>query len=53
MPVDTYIFVYACGQCGAILSPKPGDCCVFCSYGEHTCPPKQQRLCQASTVYEG
>ena len=27
--------------CGARLKPKPGDCCVFCSYGSVPCPPIQ------------
>ena len=26
---------------GAALRPKPGDCCVFCSYGSVPCPPVQ------------
>ena len=30
----------------APLRPKPGDCCVFCSYGTVKCPPiQQQRGC--------
>ena len=24
--------------CGALLRPKPGDCCVFCSFGTVPCP---------------
>jgi hypothetical protein len=24
-----------------MLRPKPGDCCVFCSYGSVPCPPIQ------------
>jgi hypothetical protein len=24
-----------------LLKPKPGDCCVFCSYGSVACPPVQ------------
>jgi uncharacterized protein (DUF4415 family) len=27
---------------GALLKPKPGDCCVFCSYGDVPCPPIQE-----------
>jgi hypothetical protein len=26
------------------LSPKAGDCCVFCSYGSVPCPPVQQGM---------
>ena len=29
-------------SCGALLKPKPGDCCVFCSYGDVPCPPIQE-----------
>ena len=29
MPADACQFFYTCTGCGAILKPKPGDCCVF------------------------
>lgn len=41
MPVDACQFHYECSGCGALLRPKPGDCCVFCSYGSVKCPPVQ------------
>jgi MerC mercury resistance protein len=41
MPTNACLFFYECSQCGAILKPKPGDCCVFCSYGSVPCPPIQ------------
>lgn len=41
MPTDSCRFFYTCGGCGATLRPKAGDCCVFCSFSEHVCPPKQ------------
>jgi len=41
MPANACWYVYTCGHCGAILRPRPGDCCVFCSYGTVPCPPKQ------------
>ena len=41
MPTDSCLFFHPCAGCGALLSPKPGDCCVFCSYGSAKCPPKQ------------
>jgi len=41
MPTDACQFFYVCKACGARLKPKPGDCCVFCSYGSVPCPPKQ------------
>lgn len=42
MPVDACQFFYECPQCGEVLRPKPGDCCVFCSYGTAPCPSMQQ-----------
>jgi len=41
MPADACQFFYECSSCGAMLRPKPGDCCVFCSYGDVACPPIQ------------
>ncbi|MDX1479216.1 MAG: GDCCVxC domain-containing (seleno)protein [Saprospiraceae bacterium] len=42
MPVDACQYFYECEHCHAVLKPKPGDCCVFCSYGSVPCPPIQQ-----------
>lgn len=42
MPVDACRFFYECPGCRAVLKPKQGDCCVFCSYGSVPCPPKQK-----------
>jgi hypothetical protein len=41
MPRDACQYFYDCTRCGAVLRPKPGDCCVFCSYGDVPCPPVQ------------
>jgi hypothetical protein len=41
MPTNACLFFYDCSRCGAKLKPKPGDCCVFCSYGSVSCPPMQ------------
>ena len=41
MPTDACQFFYDCAGCGAVIRPKPGDCCVFCSYGTVPCPPVQ------------
>lgn len=41
MPTDACQFFYECEGCHALLRPKPGDCCVFCSYGSVPCPPIQ------------
>ena len=38
---DACLYFYDCKGCGALLRPKPGDCCVFCSYGDVACPPVQ------------
>jgi len=30
-----------------MLKPKPGDCCVFCSYSDTICPSKRaERLAE-------
>jgi hypothetical protein len=42
MPTDACQFFYDCTGCGALLRPRPGDCCVFCSYGSIPCPPLQE-----------
>ncbi len=42
MPVDACVYFYECTKCKQILKPKPGDCCVFCSYGSEKCPPVQE-----------
>lgn len=41
MPADACLFFYECVGCKALLRPKPGDCCVFCSFGTVPCPPVQ------------
>lgn len=41
MPTDACQWFYECENCKALLRPKVGDCCVFCSYGTHKCPPIQ------------
>lgn len=43
MPVQACAFFHACEACGRVFKPKPGDCCVFCSYGDVPCPPVQRR----------
>jgi NADH pyrophosphatase NudC (nudix superfamily) len=42
MAEDSCQIVYDCPGCGARLTPKSGDCCVFCSYGDVPCPPVQR-----------
>jgi hypothetical protein len=41
MPTDACQWFYECKACGALLKPKAGDCCVFCSHGDVPCPPIQ------------
>ncbi len=42
MPSNACLYYYECKGCGVVLKPKPGDCCVFCSYGTACCPPIQE-----------
>ncbi len=42
MPTDACLFFHECEACKTLLRPKPGDCCVFCSYGSVPCPPIQE-----------
>ncbi|MCL4365638.1 hypothetical protein M1437_00210 [Patescibacteria group bacterium] len=42
MPTDACQHFYKCQKCREMLKPKKGDCCVFCSYANTKCPPKQQ-----------
>lgn len=41
MPTNACQHFYKCEGCGELLKPQPGDCCVFCSYSDQVCPPKQ------------
>jgi hypothetical protein len=41
LPTDVCLIKYNCEKCNATLHPKDNDCCVFCSYGTHKCPSKQ------------
>lgn len=42
MPTDACSWFYLCEKCKALLKPKEGDCCVYCSYGTVPCPPIQE-----------
>ena len=53
MPTDACQWFYDCKDCGALLKPKEGDCCVFCSYGTVPCPPIQEGAdCSSPDVSE-
>lgn len=41
LPTDVCAIIYNCEKCQAKLTPKDGDCCVFCTYGTHKCPSLQ------------
>ena len=43
MAADACQYFYHCKGCGLRLKPKPGDCCVFCSYGSVPCPSIQEK----------
>lgn len=38
IPSDRCVYFYDCPTCRTVLKPTPGDCCVFCSYGDRPCP---------------
>jgi hypothetical protein len=42
LPTEVCQLTYTCGKCAAVLYPKKGDCCVFCTYGDHKCPSMQE-----------
>ena len=41
MPLDRCVFFFECPGRHSVLKPRPGDCCVYCSYGDKRCPPIQ------------
>jgi hypothetical protein len=53
MPTDACLYFYECPACKLLLKPKPGDCCVFCSWGTMPCPPVQQGGCHAASCSGG
>jgi len=42
VPTSACLYFYECSACRTVLRPKPGDCCIFCSYGSSRCPPRQR-----------
>ncbi|MHB1298797.1 MAG: GDCCVxC domain-containing (seleno)protein [Gemmatimonadaceae bacterium] len=40
MPSDACLFFWDCPACDAVVRPKAGDCCVFCSFGTAPCTPR-------------
>jgi len=45
MPVNACIRRHECSACATLITPRPGDCCVFCSWGDVACPPVQLGQC--------
>jgi len=41
MPTRFSLIRFQCRNCSAVLVPKEGDDCVFCSWGDTKCPSKQ------------
>lgn len=48
MPTDACQSLYQCVNCKFTLTPKEGDCCVFCSYAEIPCPSRQSEMAFSS-----
>ncbi|HJS46866.1 MAG TPA: GDCCVxC domain-containing (seleno)protein [Gemmatimonadales bacterium] len=42
MPEDACLHFWACPACGRTLTPRAGDCCVFCSHSDSVCPPRRR-----------
>lgn len=53
MPTDVCLFFYKCPACQTVIRPKPGDCCVFCSYSDRLCPPREAGECCGPTMDPG
>lgn len=53
MPDNACVHVFVCPNCEARLMPKPGDCCVFCSYGDEVCPPRGRLIIPWADPGEG
>jgi hypothetical protein len=41
MPTEFCQILMLCPKCGEKITPLEGDCCIFCSYADKKCPPKQ------------
>jgi|GEM_PF-2240785 len=37
IPADFCLIFHRCANCNMPIKPAPGDCCVFCSYGDARC----------------
>jgi hypothetical protein len=52
MPARACQFFHECSACHQVFRPKPGDCCVFCSYGDVRCPPRQTTVVGACSAHQ-
>ena len=43
IPKEACQFFWDCPACQTLLRPKPGDCCVFCSYADRRCPTAEPK----------
>lgn len=50
MPLNSCLFTYECEQCLTLINPKNTNECVFCSFGNISCPPMQEN--HMGHVYE-
>jgi hypothetical protein len=50
MSEDSCQFFYECEKCKIILKPRVGDCCVYCSFGNVSCPPIKKKINMASSI---
>ena len=41
MPIKYCFLRFTCPKCKKDIIPEKDDCCVFCSYADKKCPPKQ------------
>ncbi len=41
MPTTFCQVRYQCRNCGFVMTPLEGKCCIFCSYGSVPCPAVQ------------
>ncbi len=53
MPTNACVHFYECKDCGALMRPEAGDCCVFCSYGDLPCPPLQIERAESDCCSSG
>ena len=44
MPEDACVHFFECPSCHTMLRPRPGECCVFCSYADAICPPRRRGI---------